>query len=62
MDAAAALAAALGSVGPEVHPPHQDQVDQGWGIDWEDWRNGVDYGLGQLFPQVTYLTEEVENM
>ena len=51
-----------GSVGPEVHPPHQDQVDQGWGIDWEDWRNGVDYGLGQLFPQVTYLTEEVENM
>ena len=49
-----------GSAGPEVpQPPHPDQVDQGWGNDWEDWRNGVDYGLGQLFPQVTYLTEEV---
>ena len=52
-----------GSAGPEVpQPPHPDQVDQGCGNDWEEWRNGVDYGLGQLFPQVTSLTEEVEKL
>ena len=54
-----------GSVGPEVpfpQPPHPDQVDQGWGNEWQEWNNGVHYAPGQLFPQVTYLTEVVETL
>ena len=54
-----------GSVGPEdfyFSPPLTDQINKTWGVQWEDWKNAVDHGLGQLFPQVEYLTEEVEKL
>ena len=54
-----------GSVGPEdllPNPALPDQVDQGWGIEWENWKQQVDHGLGQPFPQVGYLTEEIEKL
>ena len=43
-------------------PPLPEQCDQGWVYDWAEWKGGIDHAFSEIYPQVGYLTEEVEKL